>query len=331
METSEPNRNNIMDHKPNSDTFQGHYLAVNVSTDIQAKMLGTTPQKELMKQATSHGGSIDVRRPINLTADQAHALQSDPQYVRLTTLLYSLPKGSPDRPEVERRRKNLMASLRRKAIEWAREDWKASQAVEDIERQLEGHGFAPQVARDVARASRPLVGAQLRMLTALEAPPPRTFDVAALNQRRGAAIEALMAYCVVEEALSMSNKMMEARPAPEIAKLPQKETDPLRLAQMIRASAFGRVGKVHRCFVCVAKALTLYPDDPNVDVLLRWVERHDSLTRHFVLVHLRNIATDATGQCPLCPDVHLNDKMHLQQHAEVVHGIRTPSAKKMSS
>lgn len=74
-----------------------------------------------------------------------------------------------------------MANLRRDAIKEARGHWKASQAVDDIERQLGGRGFAPQVARDVARASRPLVGAQLRMLTALEAPPPLTFDVAALN------------------------------------------------------------------------------------------------------------------------------------------------------
>lgn len=97
---------------------------------------------------------------------------------------------------------------------------------------------------------------------------------------------------------------------------------------MIRRSVFRRVRSVERCFVCVAKALLLQPDDANLDILTRPFSSHGSLARHFTNVHLRSIDPNAIGECPMCPDMKLVDETHLQNHAESVHGIRTQSVKK---
>lgn len=52
---SEALRNLIMDHAPNSDTFQKHYLNRNVVVDLWAIHKGHVPQQELLHQAASHG------------------------------------------------------------------------------------------------------------------------------------------------------------------------------------------------------------------------------------------------------------------------------------
>lgn len=94
-------------------------------------------------------------------------------------------------------------------------------------------------------------------------------------------MEALMAYCVVEEAASISNKMLEARPGPELAQLPHAGADPLHLAQSIQASPFSHVTQVHRCFVCVAKALSLFPVlEEMVDI------DNETRTRHALHIYI---------------------------------------------
>lgn len=330
-----------MDHAPNSDTFQKHYLNRNVCADLWAIHRNQQPQHELVKQAVSHGSATDSRRPVDLTPEQAEAVKFDPQYQRLSQLLYSLPRGSEQRPEVVKRRKALLGRLRDEAIKKVREEWDRDQAVDDIDRQMEGRSFDAQASRDVARALRPMSRAQGAMLGALEAPLPLTGELDAIFQRRTSAVKAIMSYCTVEEDPSMSNKMMGARPlqvAPkqvatkQVATVPKLATEPkaapLELARTIRRSVFGRVRSVERCFVCVAKALLLQPDDANLDILTRPFSSHGSLTRHFTSVHLRSIDPNAIGECPICPGMKLVDKMHLQKHAESVHGIRTQSVKK---
>ena len=80
---------------------------------------------------------------------------------------------------------------------------------------------------------------------------------------RTKAVMSIMAYFRVAEPLSMGNKMMVAKPAPELT----RQLPPLQLAQEPRSLVFGRVGKIKRCFICVVSALTLYPDDPSLQVL----------------------------------------------------------------
>lgn len=71
VNVSDALRNLVMDHAPNSDTFQRHYLNRHISLDLWAIHRSTKPQKQLIEQATSHGHSRSSRRPVNLTPEQS--------------------------------------------------------------------------------------------------------------------------------------------------------------------------------------------------------------------------------------------------------------------
>lgn len=311
-------RNLIMGHTPGSDTFQRHYLNRNVCADLWAIHRAQQPQTELLKQATSHGASKNADRPISLTPEQLESVKSNPLYVQISDTLRGIPKGAKGRRELANRRKQILARLRTKKLNEVREEWDQTQAVEDIEQQAQGKGFTP-ASKIRASALIPIHPLQQAMLDALNA--PLISDLQAQYQRRTNAIKALMAYCVVEE--RQSTKVLEARrppPPPE-----RKLQDPLQRARQLRSSVLGPVGKVNRCFFCVAKALTMPPVDPNIHELTRNFSGHPSLSRHFISHHLnQEDLVDKQILCPICvPKVVLYDKMHLQSHAQVVHGIKT--------
>lgn len=154
-----------MDHAPNSDTFQKHYLSRFVCADLWAINRAQQPQQDLIKQATSHGSSRDSRRPIALTRQQSLSLQSDARYVQITQQLRGLRKGAPERAEIRNKRKALLARLRKEAMDKIRAEWNRKQATVDIDHQMEGGMLAP-----ITRASDPTSPAQQRMLDALQAP-----------------------------------------------------------------------------------------------------------------------------------------------------------------
>lgn len=207
-----------------------------------------------------------------------------------------------------------MGKLRDEALKRIRNDFRNRQAVDDINRQMEGRPFDAQASRDVARASHPISRGQRRVLDALNAPLVNDLD--AIFERRTKVIMALVASFRVSEPLSMG-KMLETQPAPELA----RQLGPVELAQGFRKSVFGPVEKVMRCFVCIANALALYPDDPSLASLTRTFANHCSLARHFTNAHLATIDPRSKGEYPVCsPGVHLIDRMHLQCHAEEVHG-----------
>lgn len=77
-------------------------------------------------------------------------------------------------------------------------------------------------------------------------------------------------------------------------------------------------------FICVAKALMLPSDDAAIAELCRTFSGDREVGRHFQSFHLKFLNPDDETMCPICvPRVHLVHRMHLQHHAEVVHGIRT--------
>lgn len=302
-----------MDHAPNSDTFQKHYLSRHVCADLWAIHRAQQPAQELIKEAVSHGSSRSVRRPINLTQAQTAALKTNPQYVRLVQQVEAHPQGSTRRRELANRRKTLLARLRNQKMEQVRQEWKRMQSKTDIDRQIQGHPFEPFNPR-IARPAGP---AQQRMLDALSA--PLVNDIEAQFRRRTEAVRALLAYCDVEE--PMSTKVQEARRAPPP---PEAQLDPMDCARQLRASTFGAVRKVQRCFVCVAKALALAADDPQLANLTREWYSHGTLSRHFVKDHLDHWSAGGFNECPICvPVMRIEDKMHFQSHAEACHGIKS--------
>lgn len=83
VNVSEALRNLVLDHAPNSDTFQKHYLNRNVCVDLWVIHRGDEPQQALIEQATSHGHSRSDRQPANLTAEQSESLNSHPSILAL--------------------------------------------------------------------------------------------------------------------------------------------------------------------------------------------------------------------------------------------------------
>lgn len=91
-----------------------------------------------------------------------------------------------------------------------REEWTSKKAAQDIERQLQGKGLEKPAPKDTSTA-RPMSPAQVRMTQALTA--PLVDDFTAQLERRTNAIEALIAYCAVEEPL-ITKVVMEPRAQP---------------------------------------------------------------------------------------------------------------------
>lgn len=313
---SEPLRNLCLDHRPNSDTFQSHYLARHVQPDVYAIHRQQQPQNELIKQATSHGSSRDTRLPINLPENYRHQLRSeDAIYNHLTARLFSLPRGSETRKQVSKERHARDMKLQRQGLEQYREEWTRQQALADVDRQLLGQ----KISTPGGRAVLPMTPAQTRMMNALQA--PLVHNLEAQFRRRTEAIGAIIAYCDVEEPLKTKVK---GNPPPP----PEVSLDPLDRARGLRASVFGPVNKVFRCFFCISRALAASPDDFNIPTWAKAYCGHGSLSRHFRTAHLQHLAEEEAMTCPVCvPRVHLGDKKHVQNHAEAVHGIKTGGRK----
>jgi uncharacterized C2H2 Zn-finger protein len=72
----------------------------------------------------------------------------------------------------------------------------------------------------------------------------------------------------------------------------------------------------------VVKAEALGADDPNHAEYCKVFSNPHALARHFVPTHLDAYTEDEVFECPTC-DVTLVDKKHLQNHAQVMHGINT--------
>jgi hypothetical protein len=74
-----------------------------------------------------------------------------------------------------------------------------------------------------------------------------------------------------------------------------------------------------RCFLCVRRATTLVPSDPAIERLVKPFYSPGDLSKHFKRHHLSNLRGEEELNCRLCK-LSLDHKMHLQNHAETVHG-----------
>ncbi len=307
VNVSEALRNLILDHAPNSDTFQKHYLSRNVCVDLWAIHMGREPQHRLVQESTSHGSSRSRRRPVYLTPEQSESINGHPRVERLRQSLTKIPRRSPQHSKVRLELQAAKRRVRNHIHENVRRTWTQSQAVEDIERQIQGLDFVRPLAN--ARPSRLMSVCQERLVEALTA--PLICDLATQRQRRTEAIKAIVAYCAVEE--PVVTKVTEARqPAVPVELLEEEVKEQMR--QSVIMSADGE--RPLRCFICVGKALFLPPDDANITTLCRTYYGCSEVTRHFRSQHLSRLGEDDRTQCPICPGVILIHKKHLKRHAD---------------
>ncbi|KAF5131527.1 hypothetical protein E5D57_007882 [Metarhizium anisopliae] len=309
---SEALRNLSLDHA-NSTPFQKHYLGRIVRADPWAVIRRQKPQHALIDQACSIGHSMSKRRPTGLTAEQTASVASDPRVRRLTTQMRKLRPGSEQHKKTHRELRSLKQKLKRELKQKIRDDWTDEQAVDDIERQLQGIGFAKPLVDHAVRPRRP---AQKLLVDALTAPVDDTLD--GQYRRRDDAIEAIVAYCNVEEGPTVRRTNIPSTTVSRESLHEPSEDNPLFLATM---SVFidKPEQRPRRCFLCIGAALRLPLDDPSVEDKIQEFYTPGDLSKHFRRRHLSQLRDNDQSVCQVC-DMTLLHKMHLQRHAISIHG-----------
>lgn len=311
VDVSEALRNLVMDHAPNSDTFQERYLNRIVCADLWAIHRNSNPQQALIQQASSHGHSRSSRRPIQLTLQQAAGVNNNPKIIQLTEKLKNTPKKTPQYNRIRLQLKAAKARWFHAAKTSLRKEWTDKQAVDDVVRQIRGDG----IAHIPEKQATEMTASQARMIQTLTA--PFTHNLEEQFRRRDEAVSSIADYCGVEEPL-VTKVVAKPDVPPELG---SSHAEAL-LKESVTVTAVGQRRK--RCFICVGKALRLPTDDPNIAELCRTFYTESETARHFRRVHLRHLGEQDRTKCPIClPKVTLKNKMHLQNHAQRVHGIRS--------
>ncbi|EGU87128.1 hypothetical protein FOXB_02355 [Fusarium oxysporum f. sp. conglutinans Fo5176] len=318
---------NLMLQHANSRTFEKHYLGRVVPVDTMAVVSHKEQQKALMRQACSIGYSASKRRPTHLTAEQSASINNDPKIQDLLRQRECLvSKGNKSEKVRTRLRKitkdiqSEKARLRRKRKDQVRKTWSREQAVTDIERQLAGKTFEEPPMSPSDDNAHP---AQKRLYEALTAPAANTIE--SEYRRRNNAILSVMSYCSVQEPpLPLMAKYKAVATKKDVSNLHDntpKDTASSALGDAI-TSVFvkSRSERSRRCFLCVGRATTLQHPDPAIHGLIKPFYSSGDLSRHFKRRHLSNLQLNEKLHCRLCNET-LDHKMHLQNHAETVHGV----------
>lgn len=303
-----------MDHA-NSDPFRRNYLGREICADLWGIIRGQRPQQALIKQACSIGHSISKRRPDDLTPDQAASVLRHPLIKKLSRDLNTVPRRSPEYRELQKMVRKEKQRLRRELKQEIRNAWTAEQAVKDIECQIRGVGFAEIPTTGITDG--PQRPAQKRLMEVLTAPVETTLK--GQYRRRDNAIDAISAYCVVQEGCTRHRTQASSiKAARDAASRNPSEQSALSLA-MLSVFVHSEKERPRRCFVCIGQALSLPSEDHYIGELISEFYMPSDLTKHFKRKHLSKLQRDKPTQCQVC-DIKLEHKMHFQNHALRVHG-----------
>ena len=223
-----------------------------------------------------------------------------------------MPLGS--RYKIMREIRNCKQRLKNALMQQIRSDWTDAQAVDDIDRQLKGQGFAESTSED--KFDRPQGPAQERLVKALTAEDDGTLQ--GYYGRRYEAVTAISEYCLVQEGAAY--RLCTPR---KHKKCPSESERPAKSpAQQALQSVFiqNKKQRTRRYFLCVGMALSLLPEDPNVTALVREFYSPGDLSKHFRRRHLNLLQATATIECRACK-ITLINKSHVKNHALSVHGI----------
>ena len=258
---------------------------------------------------------MSKRRPVNLSAEQAASVSAHPEVRRLKEKLRKLsPRSKPYR-KLQREIKNQKQRLKRQLQQKVREEWTNEQADDDIDRQLQGLGFATtemDMKRDCRRHLK-----QEKLIEALNSQPHET--LAMEHQRRTDAINAVSAYCSVIEMPVTRQSAAVSEPSCAIPLLEPEEESFQHMALM---SVYPKTKseRPRRCFICVGNALRLDSEDLTLNTLCRIFYNSSDLNKHFRRSHLNLMQQNETMECPAC-SILIEGKSILLNHAETVHGI----------
>ncbi|XP_014550159.1 hypothetical protein COCVIDRAFT_116292 [Bipolaris victoriae FI3] len=311
---SEAMQNLMMGHASIA-TFLKHYLSRRITVDTQAVVRGIQPQAALMRSACTMSRSIDRRRPRRLTEEQYASVDNDPSICSLLNQRKHLKRTvrnatkhpkykaltSKINQERQRRRHALLKDVK--------ERWEFEQPVRDVERQLAGLETDNhlELVHDV------MLPAQEKLAELVLSRPGATIEEEIA--RRNGAIRAVTLYCGIEEGgMNPIRKGTRSRNAALPAKSQAGyEEEALELAKI----SVYKEKRPRVCFLCLGNQGL-----PLAQRIYAFCTPGD-LSKHFGRKHLRHTQSGKVLNCNLCM-VPLPDKMHLQRHAQEIHGTVSP-------
>jgi hypothetical protein len=300
-------------------TFLKHYIRRVVAVDTQAVVRKLKPQDKLIQEACRMSRWIDPERPWKLTPEQSLSVNNDPCIVRLIRHRAKC-KGKTSQVEkydrLGRMINNERQRLRHALLIKIRKDWDSGQAVKDIENQLSGLKFSEELKTTLEFSHERTPEHNQLIESVLSLSGPTLLEE--VNQRN-AAINAVIAYCKVEEGqparrrtASTGRSVRSARIKCEEDHKYFPETDPSTEALEAAKLSVYQEKRPTICFLCLGNEGLLIGDR------IYSFSSSTDLGRHFKRKHLRHMKSDDSIECQVCM-MTLDHKMHLQNHALVVH------------
>lgn len=311
-DVSDSLQNLILQHS-SIDTFLKHYLDRNINVDVQNIYRGQAPQRDLIRFAYSMSRSIDPRRPRKLTTEQSASVNSLPCIVKLHGRIAKLSrarggsKGEEKYQKVRRRLQSEKQRQRRLLLADLVDCFKKEQPVIDSERQLSGK-VVNEDTRDALEQSDQLTPEHLLLIDTILTLPETSLETE--TRRRIAAINAITAYCGVEEG-PISRCTLRGRPtkddSPPLVKFEEYDA----VSQAIQSIKSEK--RPTKCFVCLG--------NPSLTLRERVASyaTSGSLSRHFLRKHVSKLQGGVHIDCRIC-GVKLEDRVQLLIHAERFHG-----------
>jgi hypothetical protein len=308
--TSEPLRNMIMKHA-DTKVFLNHYLSRRITADTQAIVRGTAPQEEIMKAACRMSRSIDPNRPQCLTPEQSQSINSNPkvrELLRKRDLLKSRNLDKEHLVEINRDVRNEKQRLRHKLLQQLRTEYDRAQAKRDIQLQLEGLKFGETIKANLGK-SLDRTPEHIQLIERIMSLPGA--NLTEENSRRSAAIDAVAAYCHVEEGRTRRSQHGPNPQASQKAETrnsfdPEKELEAAKVA-------VNQEKRPTVCFICLGNKRL------PVKRRISTFQTPGDLSRHFKLTHLSKVGKKQEVTCLLC-ELRLYGREHLQRHAFEKHG-----------
>ncbi|KAF2158757.1 hypothetical protein M409DRAFT_30718 [Zasmidium cellare ATCC 36951] len=320
---SDSQRNLILQHA-SSAVFQHNYLSRYITADTQAAFRGLEPQTALMRAASGMSRTIDPRRPTKLSEAEQAQVKQHPEvklhrrrrdglksrirdkYGPMTrakgTLIYNKYHAA------RRDHEKAVKAARKAMLAKSKTIYRKRQPVADIARQLRGD-CDPDKAGEPISEDFPTNTRRRRVMNALLTPAPS--DPARESERRSKAVAAIASLSRHRDPL-----------VPEVCR-PRRMARPVKEAsldaeQEMKSPAFSLECPPTQCIFCLGN------HELSMERRTKSFYSRGTLKKHFRNEHLQYHPDNAPIRCPhpMC-DLTLEHKMHLQNHAAVIHKTLT--------
>ena len=307
---------NLMMQHGDIRTFLRHYLHRRVTADTAAIVRGIDPQESVMRSARTMSRWIDPDRPWGLTAEQALSVNDDPliqslleHRSRLKQRFGAKATDHPEYKELNNRIRSERQRLRNTLLAEIQDRYEREEPVRVIEQQLSGMKISKE-PKVMSYFSKDTLPEQRRLIeTIMLTPPGATLEEEV--RRRNNAINAVTAYCKIEEGETPKRGIPSGRTKNIVIKQEEDTKSPQERALEAAMLSVYTEKRPKICFLCLGN------EGAPFDKRIHSFSTPGDLSRHFRRKHLSKC--EERPECKICK-MHLDHKMHLQRHALEIHG-----------